>query len=235
MSIKAVLFDLDGTLLPLNQDEFVKHYFKGLSTKMAQNGYELKQLIDSIWAGIRAMHSQPDKINEDSFWDCLCSVYGKKIKDDIPIFEEYYQNDFDKISAICGFNEKANLTVKMLKSKGIKIILATNPVFPAIATKKRMLWAGLDPQDFSLITTYENSKDIKPSLNYYNEILQNFSLLPEECIMVGNDVDEDMAAENLGLKVFLLTDCLINKNAKDISRYEKGDFDQLNLFLMQNI
>lgn len=235
MSIKAVLFDLDGTLLPLNQDEFVKHYFKGLSGKLAEFGYEPEKLINSIWAGIRAMHSQPDKLNEDSFWDCLCDIYGQKIKDDIPAFETYYQNDFDKISVICDFNEKANLTVKMLKSKGIKIILATNPVFPAIATKKRMLWAGLDPQDFSLVTTYENSKNIKPSLDYYNEILQKFNLLPSECIMVGNDVDEDMVAEKSGLKVFLLTDCLINKHNKDISCYASGSFDKLKSFLNENI
>ncbi len=235
MSIKAVLFDLDGTLLPLNQDEFVKYYFKGLSSKLATKGYDPQKLITSIWAGINAMQNQPDKTNEDSFWECLVGILGDQIKNDIPYFEEYYENDFDKISAICGCNSQADETVKMLKSKGITVILATNPVFPAIATHKRMKWAGLDLNDFSLVTTYENSKCIKPSPEYYHEILEKFDLKPSECIMVGNDVDDDMPAENLGMKVFLLTDCLINKSGKDISLYPNGSFKELNDFLNRNI
>ena len=45
--------------------------------------------------------------------------------------------------------------------------------------------------------------------------------------MVGNDVTEDMVAEETGMHVFLLTDCLINKGGKDISAYPRGSFLQL--------
>ena len=67
---------------------------------------------------------------------------------------------------------------------------------------------------------------------YYEELLQKLDLKPEECIMVGNDVDEDMVpTEKLGMKVFLLTDCLINKNGQDISGYPQGDFEALKKYL----
>lgn len=234
MSIKAVLFDLDGTLLPMDQNEFIKHYFGGLSTKLATKGYDPKELLSAIWSGVSTMAKEPQKINEQSFWDRLCEIYGQRIKDELPTFEEFYENDFDKISAKCGHDERADGIVKMLKAKGIIVILATNPVFPAIATQKRMKWAGLDIADFDLVTTYENSKSIKPQPEYYNEILSKFGLKPEECIMVGNDIDEDMIAEKMGLKVFLMTDCLLNKDNKDISRYPSGSFDELKDFLNKN-
>ena len=45
--------------------------------------------------------------------------------------------------------------------------------------------------------------------------------------MVGNDVGEDMIAADLGMKVFLVKDCLINKSDDDISKYPNGSFDEL--------
>ena len=57
------------------------------------------------------------------------------------------------------------------------------------------------------------------------------SISPKECLMVGNDVAEDMIAEELGMKVFLLTDCMINKQNCDISQYPHGSFDDLISFI----
>ena len=94
-----------------------------------------------------------------------------------------------------------------------------------------MEWAGLSAEDFERYTTYENSCYCKPNPAYYEEILRGQGLVPEECIMVGNDVREDMIAETLGMKVFLLTDCLINKDGADISRYPRGSFGELQEFL----
>lgn len=105
--------------------------------------------------------------------------------------------------------------------------LATNPIFPARATQWRIQWAGLQPEDFELYTTYENSTHSKPNPNYNRDVLTQLKVKPEECLMVGNDVGEDMIAEQLGMKVFLLTDCLINKTGEDIDQYPHGGFDAL--------
>ena len=219
----------------MDLDVFIKHYFGGLAKKFAANGYDPDKLIKAIWSGVAAMQNDQTKINEESFWDCIYGVFGEGLKNDLHLFDEFYSTDFDKLQAVCGHNENAAKIIELLKGKSVKIILATNPVFPAIATKKRMAWAGLNPDDFALVTTYENSRTIKPNLNYYQEILDKFELSPEECIMVGNDVDDDMVSVTLGIKVFLLTDCLINKSGVDISRYPSGSFDELQKFLMENI
>ena len=109
--------------------------------------------------------------------------------------------------------------------------LATNPLFPNVATESRISWAGLQPEDFETYTTYETSRYCKPNLDYYREVLDRLQVSPEECLMVGNDVAEDMIAKQLGMKVFLLTDCLINKNNADIFIYPHGSFDELNAFI----
>ena len=109
--------------------------------------------------------------------------------------------------------------------------LATNPIFPAVATESRIRWVGLEPEDFEIYTTYENIGYCKPNPEYYREILRRMDVKPEECLMVGNDVTEDMVAETIGMDVFLLTDCLINKEEKDISQYKQGSFAELVEFL----
>ncbi len=232
MKITTVLFDLDGTLLPMDMEIFIKVYFGGLAKKMAPHGYDPKELIDCIWAGIAAMvKNDGSKSNEKAFWDQFVKLRGEGALADMPLFEEYYQNDFDEVAKSCGYTQEADRVIKLLKSRGVRVVLATNPIFPAIATQKRIRWAGLEQDDFALITTYENSSHCKPNPAYYTDILNTLGLSAEECLMVGNDADEDMIAETLGMRVFLLTDCLINKSGADLSHYPQGGFDALFSFL----
>ncbi len=232
MALKAVLFDLDGTLLPMDQDVFVKAYFKGLAKKLAPRGYEPESLIKTVWGGTGAMiKNDGSSTNEQAFWSFFSSIYGKKALDDMPYFEEFYKTDFQNIRDVCGFNAMAAQTVRRLKEQGIKVALATNPIFPAIATESRMSWAGLSPDDFEIYTTYENIGYSKPSLDYFRQVAVTIGVEPEDCLMVGNDVDDDMVAEKLGMKVFLLTDNLINKSNTEISAFPNGDFEALNNYI----
>ena len=232
MPIQTVLFDLDGTLLPMDQDVFVKDYFTRIAGKVAPQGYDPKQLIDTIWRGTAAMvKNDGSKTNEEAFWNHAVSVYGDKILRDKYLFDEFYETEFDKIKVVCGYHPAAAEIVHSLKEKGFRVALATNPIFPARATQWRIQWAGLQPEDFELYTAYENSSYSKPNPAYYRDVLARLNVKPEECLMVGNDVGEDMIAEQLGMKVFLLTDCMINKTNADISVYPHGSFDDLKNFL----
>lgn len=108
-------------------------------------------------------------------------------------------------------------SVSILKEKGYKLYLTTNPLFPRIATEKRVKWAGLNIEDFELITTFENSSFCKPNINYYKEVLESQNLDVNECMMVGNDVKEDGVVETLGIPVYLVNDYLLNKYNLDIN------------------
>lgn len=227
MSIKAVLFDLDGTLLPMNMDEFTTGYFGMLAKKLEPYGYEAKLLVDAIWTGTAAMvKNNQECTNEDAFWNKFAEILGKHVINDKVVFEDFYANEFQQAIKFCHPTALANESVKLCKQLGLRTVLATNPIFPDIATRSRISWAGLELSDFELYTTYEKETSCKPNLAYYRSILERIGLQPEECIMVGNDVAEDMIASKLGMKVFLITDYMLNKKNEDYSMYPQGSFVQ---------
>ena len=227
MSIKAVLFDLDGTLLPMNMDEFTTGYFGMLAKKLEPYGYEARTLVDAIWNGTAAMvKNNQECTNEDAFWNKFAEILGEHVINDKAVFEDFYANEFQQAIKFCYPTALANASVKLCKQLGLRTVLATNPIFPDIATRSRISWAGLELSDFELYTTYEKETSCKPNLAYYHSILERIGLQPEECIMVGNDVAEDMIASKLGMKVFLITDYMLNKKNEDYSIYPQGSFVQ---------
>ena len=234
MSVTTVLFDLDGTLLPMDQELFIKEYLNRLARKLAPYGYEPKKLIEGVWVGTKAMvKNTGEQTNEEVFWSACNAYLGCEASKDKTIHTDFYQNEFNEVKASCGFAEKAAQIVSWLKGEGIRVVLATNPLFPSVATENRIRWAGLQPEDFEYFTTFETSHYCKPNLDYYREIMKKLKLHPEECLMVGNDVGEDMVVQQLGMQVFLLTDCLINKAGADISRYPNGGFAELEAYLKE--
>lgn len=232
MPITTVLFDLDGTLLPMELETFTRAYFSLLAEKLASHGYEPKALIDTIWAGTAAMVKNDGSFtNEEAFWKVFTSVYGEKARADEPVFNEFYASDFQKARAACGFTEKAAGTVAAIRAMGLRTALATNPIFPAVATESRIRWAGLQPEDFEIYTTYENSVHCKPNPAYFQDVIDALGVRADECLMVGNDATEDLAAAKLGMRVFLVTDCLINRHNADLSGCPCGSFDDLLAYL----
>jgi FMN phosphatase YigB (HAD superfamily) len=228
----TILFDLDGSLLPMEQDEFLKLYYNGLTTKFAPLGFEPGILLGAVLFGTRAMLKNDGSLtNEVRFWDAFCQKLGDSARSLEPKFADFYANEFIQVKSSTKPLRVASLCVKEAKAKGYTLVLATNPVFPKVATYTRVDWAELDPEDFSLITTYENCSFCKPDLNYYREILRNIGKKAEDCIMIGNDVKEDMCASKLGMDVFLLNDNPINANGEDTSAYRRGSIHELLSFI----
>lgn len=226
--IHTILFDLDGTLLPMDQDAFVRLYIGLLCKALAPHGYDPKQLSDGLMQGIAAMYKNDgSRTNEEAFWQAFTAVVGEHVRADLPLFDAFYRTEFEGAKAACGFNPRAKETVAALKAMGFRVALATNPLFPAVATHSRIRWAGLDPEDFELVTTYEDSTFCKPNPAYYLEVAARLGVSPAECLMVGNDAHEDTAAQHAGMQVFLLTDCLLNRKEADIAQWPHGSFDAL--------
>ena len=234
--IKAVLFDLDGTLLPMDQNEFVKGYFGLLCKKLAPYGYEAKAMVEGIWTATKAMVMNDGSVpNEKVFWKVFSEVMGEEILQYQSLFDEFYIEEFKQTKAFCGYNPESKEFVDWVKNMGLRAVCATNPIFPKLATMHRMNFAGLDASDFEYFTHYENSSFCKPNPAYYTQVLEHCGLKPEECIMVGNDAVEDMAAARLGIEVFLLTEYLINDKSVDISAVPQGGFSELKEFVLSRI
>ena len=225
---QAVLFDLDGTLLPMNQEEFVKGYFGALCRRFGKKGYDPKRIVDTVWKGTAAMVRNDGSCpNRDRFWAVFAEDFGRERLRDVPEFDDFYGREFNEAAAFTQPTPLANACVKTLKEKGYPVVLATNPIFPRVGTLSRVRWAGLTAEDFSLITTYENSTHCKPNPAYYADICASLHLDPARCLMVGNDCSEDLAASKLGMEVFLVTDCLIAPEGADLANVPHGTMAEL--------
>ena len=152
--IKYVLFDLDGTLLPMDQDIFTQAYMKELTSKMLPYGFEPKALVNAVWNGMKAMLSNHgNQTNEQAFWESFQNDLGKEVLEFKEIFDEFYRNEFNNIKKVCTFTPDAKETVELVISSGAKPVVATLPAFPREAIEARLRWAGLDKDSFLFYTS----------------------------------------------------------------------------------
>lgn len=221
--ITTVLFDLDGTLLPFEQDDFVKYYFSELSKKLAPLGYDPQLTVKSVWAGTKAMVcNDGSRTNSEAFWEVF-----DKLTEGLPNAksecDSFYTREFDRVKASLKYIPDHSVEIKRVKDAGLRVVLATNPLFPSDGVVTRMAWVGLKPEDFELMTHYDNSTFCKPSPDYFREILGKLGEKPENCLMIGNSVEEDMEpASSLGMNVFLANEFTENPQGKDTSAYRQG-------------
>ena len=212
--LQAILFDLDGTLLPMDNDAFTQVYFRLLAQTAAPWGYtDPKYMVKTVWAGVEAMvRNDGSRSNYDAFWQTFGRMMGEEKLADIPKFNSFYVNQFNDAVAATEPAPLAREAVRLAHEKAEKVILATNPIFPLAGDFTRMNWIGLKESDFDWITAYENSCHSKPNPAYYRDLLTQFGLDPARCLMIGNDVGEDMVAANAaGIPAYLITDHLINR------------------------
>ena len=231
--ISTILFDLDGTLLPMNVEGFMSNYFNALCGKCAHlvDPKELpKMILTSTDCMIR--NTDADKTNQEVFMEDFAKKVEPQFQNLLPILEEFYNEEFQNLKFTVQPVEIVQEIVKILKEKGYTLVVATNPLFPRQAILHRIQWSGLQENDFSLVTDYENMHFCKPNLQFYNEILQKINKKSEECIMIGNDVQEDLIVEKIGMKTFLIEDNIINRENEEPSPDYRGSYQDLLDFVM---
>ena len=231
LMLKTILFDLDGTLLPMELDQFLHAYFHSLGAYLKDLIYP-KSLFQYLDVATEAMvNNSGDLTNEQVFKNIFFSF----IKEDPTLymdrFDRFYTEEFPKIQSAVGFSSIMQKSVLMLKQKGYELVVATNPLFPRSAIEHRIQWAGFTPKDFIHITSYEQCHFSKPQENYFKEILKDIQRKPEDCLMVGNDVQEDLAAGELGIKTFLIMDHMIHRSDEKIPADFTGTYEDFYTFV----
>ena len=231
--ITTVLFDLDGTLIRMDQDEFIKLYFVSILKKLSELGCDAGIMRSALEAAVVATLKNDGSIsNEERFWQTFDLVSGSASASIRAQIEAYYSHEFyDVISATCSAYPRVREVLSLVRERGLRAVLATNPLFPSVATCLRIELGGMSTSDFEYITTYENSSACKPNPYYFEELLSKLGLSPGECVMIGNDTRDDFCAHILGIPVFILTDCLINAGGVDLGDYPHGSFDELIEFI----
>ena len=225
--IRAIFFDLDGTLLPLDQSFFIGQYFKRITKYAATQGISPEKFSGGMLAGIEAMiKNDGSRNNVDAYWQEFTSVVGLEREFVENTLAGFYENEFKELREHTFPNPLAIEAVNAARANGRKVILATSPVFPEFVQLERLSWLGLSKNDFDLVTSYENSTYCKPNPEYYLEICRKIDVAPENCLMIGNDESDDMkGAFMAGLECFLVTDHRILSD-HFVWTGERGSFEQ---------
>lgn len=127
--LTTILFDLDGTLLPMDQEVFVKDYLNRLAAKMIPYGYDPQMLVKAVWRGTGAMVANDGrKTNEAVFWETFADMFGQDDLEDVPLYDEFYETEFQECRHSCGFQPAAAETIRTLHAMGYRTVLATNPL-----------------------------------------------------------------------------------------------------------
>ena len=236
MMISTILFDLDGTLLQFSQEEFIRVYFGELAKVFGKMGMDVKKSSEAVWAGTVAMsRNDGSALNQERFWSCFANHLELSDEERLVVeaaCDSFYVNEFNNVKSVLKPNDISKRLVQSMVYKGYTVALATNPLFPLCGVETRLSWAGLSSNDFSLVTHYGNSSYCKPNPEYFREVFSKLKKEPSECLMIGNNPTEDMVAESLGAKAFLVTDCMENEAGVDISGFTQGTLEELEVFLI---
>lgn len=230
--IDTFLFDLDGTLLPIDMDEFEKTYFYEMG-KSFRDMIEPKHLVKNIWTATKEMVGNLEKKpNEQVFMDKFENIIDGDLKVYKERFDRFYDEGFLKVREAVKDVPVMRESIKTLKEKGFDLIIATNPIFPLKSIFHRIRWAGFDPEEFSYISCYENNHYCKPQIQFYKEVLEDTGKKPEQCIMVGNDVQEDLIAARLGMDTYLIEDYILHRTHDKIETTYRGNYKDFYDFVM---
>jgi HAD superfamily hydrolase (TIGR01549 family) len=229
--IEAVLFDLDDTLLGNSMDNFFPSYFPLLSAYL-KDFLSPDVLVQELMIGTQAMikNVDGDRTNSDVFWDVFCRRTGLDRQQFEPKITRFYQEEFSQLKELTQVKPAAKEIVEYCFHQKLKVVIATNPLFPMSAIQQRLSWAGVpgDIYDYSFVTAYENMHSSKPHVDYYEEILKIIDVPPFKSVMVGDNWENDMVpAAALGLRTYWITndEQVESDNISLISKY--GTLDAL--------
>lgn len=209
------MFDLDGTLLPLDTNAFAMEYMRaiaGFCADLIPPAEMPGHIMASTYAMIR--NTDPDVTNQDAFIADFSPRVGHSAETLWPVFMRFYSTEFPRLRDRClnGDRTQGRRAAQLAADLGYEIVLATNPLFPWAAVEERMRWADLDDLPWRYVSSLEDSHFCKPQAQYYQEVLERVGRRPDECLMVGNDVEEDGIAARLGIPTYLVTDFLIQRS-----------------------
>lgn len=232
MAIKSLLFDLDDTLLYNTRDTFIPAYFKALTEKvkhLVPPDRLVQQILDSTRLMVYPPH--PDRTNKEVFEADFFPKIGIPPEVFKPIIDDFYANEFGRLRSVTRPKPEAREVMEEAFRRYQKVVIATQPVFPLTAIRQRLEWAGIGDFPYTLITSYENMHSCKPNKEYFLEIASILNLRPQECLMIGNDFQQDiLPASQAGLATCWITEskgictvCTLQGSLSDLRRWLQED------------
>ena len=204
--LKAILFDLDNTLILFDENRFYRGYFLRIE-KLFADIMPADQFVERLISATRSMAQNNGAItNAKYFIEAFSQGFEDRKIELWNRFLSFYETEYDKLDAHYTLPDNLHSTMETIARSGLKLVLASNPIFPLDIQLKRLAWAGLGHLPFDMVTHIENMSFCKPRTEYYLEICEKIDEPPESCLMVGNDPLNDMIAAHTGMKTYLTDD-----------------------------
>ncbi len=204
--MRAILFDLDGTLLDLDLNAFLERYFAALESAaapLAGHASGPGSVMSALHAATRSMmEHRSGATNREVFFAAFARHTGIDLGEHWGVFEDFYRDVFPTLADTARPARGSHTAVTTAHDLGLRVAIATNPIFPRAAVDHRIAWAGLADVEFDLVTTYEEMTACKPHPEYYRQIADILDVAPTECLMVGDDHVLDMAAADIGMRTY---------------------------------
>ncbi len=214
--LRSVLFDLDNTLIHFGERQLFQGYFPAITRVFADimpGDLFLERLLSSTRA---VLDNSGQALNVDCFMNAFCTGYEEHRDEFWRRFITFYETEYDQFRYLASVPSGTREMLLQLREKSLKLVIASNPLWPSIAQNKRLAWAGLGDLQFDMITHIENMTYCKPKVEYYQEICSKIGERPEDCLMVGNDPVNDMVVAIIGMSTFLVTD--VGASGLEVSR-----------------
>jgi len=204
--LKAILFDLDNTLVLFNENTFYRGYLSRIQELFADI-LPPEKFIQRLMAATRALVQNSGQMTNAEYFIEVFTDGLEAPKDKMwQRFMLFYESEYDKLNIDVTLPVNLHRTMRKIAQTGLKLVLASNPLFPLAVQMKRLAWSGLDSLPFTMVTHLENMSFCKPRVEYYREICQKINEPPESCLMVGNDPVNDMTGAIIGMKTYLTND-----------------------------
>ena len=204
--MQGVLFDLDGTLLDIDLQDFLARYFEALGVLLAGITGDRSRADDALAAVNEATYAMmlphTGTLNSEIFFKEFERIAGFDLLAHSAELDRFYEDEFPRLRAEAMPAAGTRQALDAARIAGCRIAIATNPIFPAAAIEQRMRWAGVDPDEVDAITSFELMGATKPHPLYFRQTAAMLGLDPGECIMVGDDRVLDMAAADVGMRTY---------------------------------
>jgi len=217
--LKAVLFDLDNTLIHFSERKLLENYL-ALVLPVFADIMPPDKFVERLLLSTQVlMNNNGEMSNADYFMNSFSAGLDISRDNLWRRFMDFYEAEFDRFRDIVSVPDGVRDVFLKLQRVKVKLVIASNPIWPSIVQMKRLAWAGLSDIEFDLVTNIENMSYCKPRLEYYLEVCRKIAVEPEDCLMVGNDPVNDMIVARIGMKTYLVTEeGKVNETAIELSK-----------------
>jgi FMN phosphatase YigB (HAD superfamily) len=225
---RHLLLDLDGTLLGIRMGVFIprlmstilEHFtpFMPSTTFFASMKTALEAMLEN---------EDPSRTVMEAFLETFAGLSGMTRGEVEKTLTDFYEGPFRELSVMAHPVDGVGDLLDAARKEDFGLTLATNPLFPIQAIRERIRWAGMDEARFDLITSAEIMHYCKPNPAYFREIVEKLGTEPGRCFMVGNDLVQDMAAGEAGIRTFLVDGEYVVGNAAAFKPDHRGSLSDL--------